>query len=103
MAGALLARGRRTASSWFRAAGVNDAWDRFYELLVSVGKVASSLTLPILKLIVKRFDLLNWSVGTPMWSKLSTAAIALGTTQIVVRPIPIVEPKLTWKCCEIDL
>lgn len=55
MAGALLARGRRTASSWFRAAGVKDDWDRFYELLVSAGKVASSLALPMLKLIVKRF------------------------------------------------
>jgi hypothetical protein len=28
MAGALLARGRRMASSWFRAAGVKDDWDR---------------------------------------------------------------------------
>lgn len=56
MAGALLARGRRTASSWFRAAGVKDDWDRFYELLVSAGKVAPSLALPLLRLIVKRFD-----------------------------------------------
>ena len=56
VAGALLARGRRTASSWFRAAGVKDDWDRFYELLVSAGKVASSLALPMLKLVVKRFD-----------------------------------------------
>lgn len=56
MAGALLARGRRTASSWFRVAGVKDDWDRFYELLGSVGKVAASLALPILKLIAKRFD-----------------------------------------------
>lgn len=56
MAGALLARGRRTASSWFRAAGVKDDWDRFYELLGSAGKVATSLALPILRLIVKRFD-----------------------------------------------
>lgn len=56
MAGALLARGRRTASSWFRAAGVKDDWDRFYELLVSAGKVATSLALPMLRLIVKRFD-----------------------------------------------
>lgn len=56
MAGALLARGRRTASSWFRVAGVKDDWDRFYELLVSAGKVAPSLALPLLRLIVKRFD-----------------------------------------------
>ncbi len=56
IAGAMLARGRRTASSWFRAAGVKDDWDRFYELLVSAGKVATSLALPLLRLIVKRFD-----------------------------------------------
>lgn len=56
MAGALLARGRRTASSWFRAAGVKDDWDRFYELLISTGKVAGSMALPILRLIVQRFD-----------------------------------------------
>jgi hypothetical protein len=56
VAGALLARGRRTASSWFRAAGVKDDWDRFYELLVSAGKVTTSLALPLLRVIVKRFD-----------------------------------------------
>lgn len=56
MAGAMLARGRRTASSWFRAAGVKDDWDRFYEMLVSAGKVATSLALPLLRVIVKRFD-----------------------------------------------
>ena len=32
-AGAMLAGGRRTASRWFRAAGVGDDWDRFYDLL----------------------------------------------------------------------
>lgn len=56
MAGAMLAHGRRTASSWFQAAGVQDDWDRFYDLLVSVGKNVTSLAFPILKLIVKRFD-----------------------------------------------
>jgi hypothetical protein len=55
MAGALLARGRRTASSWFRAAGVKDDWDRFYDLLGSAGKSASSLAIPLLRLIVRRF------------------------------------------------
>jgi hypothetical protein len=55
MAGALLARGRRTASSWFRAAGVKDDWDRFYDLLGSAGKSASSLALPLLRQIVRRF------------------------------------------------
>jgi hypothetical protein len=56
IAGAMLATGRRTASSWFRAAGVKDDWDRFYELLATVGKNASSLMTAILSIIVKRFD-----------------------------------------------
>ncbi len=56
LAGTLLAGGRRTAASWFRAAGVRDDWDRFYECLQSVGKNATSLMLPLVILIVKRFD-----------------------------------------------
>lgn len=56
VAGAMLARGRRTAASWFRSAGVQDDWDRFYELLQSVGKNAASLMFPIVMLIVKKFD-----------------------------------------------
>ena len=56
LAGALLAGGRRTAASWFRTAGVGDDWDRFYECLQSVGKNVSSLMLPLVMLIVKRFD-----------------------------------------------
>lgn len=38
LAEALLAGGRRTRTSWFRAAGVGYDWDRFYESLQSVGK-----------------------------------------------------------------
>lgn len=56
IAGALLARGRRTAASWFRCAGVKDDWDRFYELLQSIGKNTVSVMLPILMFIFKRFD-----------------------------------------------
>jgi hypothetical protein len=56
LAGALLAGGRRTAASWFRAAGVHDDWDRFYECLQSVGKNATSLMLPLAIWIVKKFD-----------------------------------------------
>ncbi len=56
LAGALLATSRRTASRWFRAAGVADDWDRFYDLLVSVGKQAASLMLPLLMCLVDRFD-----------------------------------------------
>lgn len=56
LAGALLAQGRRTASAWFRAAGVQDDWDRFYDALVAVGKATSSLTIPLLKWVVRRFE-----------------------------------------------
>lgn len=56
VAGAMLASGRRTAASWFRCAGVKDDWDRFYELLQSIGENAASLALPILQTIFARFD-----------------------------------------------
>ena len=56
LAGAILAKGRRTASSWFRAAGVQDDWDRFYETLISIGRIVASVATPLLKLIVGRFD-----------------------------------------------
>lgn len=56
LAGMMIASGRRTASSWLRSAGVKDDWDRFYELLISVGRNTSSLMLPLLSWIFKRFD-----------------------------------------------
>ena len=56
LAGAMLAGSRRTASRWFRAAGVADDWDRFYDLLCSIGKHAASLMMPLLMLLVRRFD-----------------------------------------------
>ena len=56
IAGAMLAGGRRTAASWFRAAGVHDDWDRFYECLQSVGRNAAALLLPLVIGMVKRFD-----------------------------------------------
>jgi hypothetical protein len=56
IAGAMLAGGRRTAASWFRCGGVKDDWDRFYELLQSIGRNTASLMLPLLIVIFKRFD-----------------------------------------------
>jgi Transposase DDE domain len=56
IAGMLLAMGRRTASRWFQCAGVKQDWDRFYELLASLGRATSSLMLPLLVRIVRRFD-----------------------------------------------
>jgi DDE superfamily endonuclease len=56
IAGAMLASGRRTAASWLRCAGVKDDWDRFYELLASIGKNTTSVMLAILIYILSRFD-----------------------------------------------
>lgn len=56
VAGAMLASGRRTAASWFHAAGVGDDWDRFYDCLQSVGKNAQVLLLPLANVLVRRFD-----------------------------------------------
>ena len=56
LAGAMLAGSRRTASRWFRAAGIADDWDRFYDMLVSIGKSTGPLVFPLLSAIVSRFD-----------------------------------------------
>lgn len=56
LAGAMLAGARRTASSWFRAAGVADDWDRFYDLLIAVGKHTVPLVTPLLHWIVRHLD-----------------------------------------------
>ena len=56
MAGMLLAMGRRTASRWLQCAGVKEDWDRFYELLASVGRQTGQLMLPVVRLIFRRFD-----------------------------------------------
>jgi hypothetical protein len=56
VAGMLLAGGRRTASRWFQSAGVKDDWDRFYDLLASLGRATSSLMIPLVACLVRRFD-----------------------------------------------
>jgi hypothetical protein len=45
-----LAGGRRTASSWFVAAGVQDDWDRFYDCPISVGRTSARLASAMLGL-----------------------------------------------------
>jgi len=47
----MLAGGRRTAARWFRAAGVQDDWDRYYECLQSIGRNVASLMLPLVMFI----------------------------------------------------
>ena len=55
VAGMLLADDRRTASSWFVAAGVQDDWDRFYDCLISVGRTSTKLSTTVLGLVVQQF------------------------------------------------
>ena len=53
VAGMMLASGRRTASSWFAAAGVRDDWDRFYDCLGSVGRCFKKLSAVVLGCVLK--------------------------------------------------
>ena len=55
VAGMLLADDRRTASSWFVAAGVQDDWDRFYDCLISIGRTSGNLATAVLGLVVRKF------------------------------------------------
>jgi hypothetical protein len=55
IAGMLLADDRRTASSWFVAAGVQDDWDRFYACLISVGQTSEKLATAVVGLLVQKF------------------------------------------------
>lgn len=55
VAGMFLADDRRTASSWFAAAGVQDDWDRFYDCLISVGRTSRKMSIAVLKLVVQKF------------------------------------------------
>lgn len=57
MAGAFLAKGRRTASSWLRAAGVGDDWDRFYESIASIGRMADSVAVALIRVVVAQLGI----------------------------------------------
>ena len=56
VAGMFLADDRRTASSWFVAAGVHDDWDRFYDVLISVGRQSREISEVVLRLVVAKLD-----------------------------------------------
>ena len=57
MAGMFLAKGRRTASTWLRAAGVGDDWDRFYESIASIGRLADSVAIALLRTVVSQLGI----------------------------------------------
>jgi DDE superfamily endonuclease len=56
VAGMFFADGRRTASSWFVAAGVLDDWDRFYDCLSSIGRNSNAMATAVLKLVATKFN-----------------------------------------------
>lgn len=108
----MLAKSRRTVSSWLRAAGVGDDWDRFYEHLVSIGKTISSLIMPLLWTILFRF-----APGSPLdrplrlclspfarsWYNLSmnpklTPEQAAALRQQPGEPLPIIDPTTNEVC-----
>lgn len=51
--GIIFAQGRRTASSWFRAAGVSDDWQDYYYFLGTVGRKVSSISTEFLRLAAR--------------------------------------------------
>ena len=56
VAGILLASGRRTASSWFRAARVGSGFRSYYYFLDSVGRKAERVAAVLLKIVTERID-----------------------------------------------
>ena len=56
VAGMLLADDRRTASSWFVAAGVLDDWDRFYDALISLGRQSREVSEVVLRFVIEKLD-----------------------------------------------
>src|SRR5215813_11246490 len=52
--GLLLARGRRTVTSWLRACGVGREYKRYYYLLGSVGRKATAIAGALLRILMQR-------------------------------------------------
>src|SRR5947209_7321186 len=53
LVGALFARGRRTVTSWFRAAGITDEFRPAYHALWAAGRRAESLALRLLVFVLR--------------------------------------------------
>jgi DDE superfamily endonuclease len=54
--GILLASGRRTAASWWRAAGVGDAFRSYYYFLDAVGRKVQDLAAVLVRIVWDRID-----------------------------------------------
>jgi hypothetical protein len=51
--GVIMAKGRRTVTSWLRAAGLQSDWEEFYYFLAAVGRVADYMAMLLLRLLVR--------------------------------------------------
>src|SRR5947209_18939081 len=63
LAGILFARGRRTVTSWFRAAGIADDFRPAYATVCAVGREASHLALTALHAVEPVLDAQRWVVA----------------------------------------
>ena len=53
LAGVLFARGRRTVTSWFRAAGIRDEFRQSYVTVCAVGRAADSMAVTVVVDVVR--------------------------------------------------
>ena len=86
VAGMLLADDRRTASSWFAAAGVHDDWDRFYDALIRIGRESQEVSEGPVCIMTPRRDQRG---GVLLWPQLNHAGVvgeasAVGRDRVVV-------------------
>jgi len=59
LAGILFAHGRRTVTSWLRAAGISDDYSDYYYFIASVGRNANSVATQLLVLLLRVLPLPN--------------------------------------------
>ena len=53
MLGVVMAKGRRTITSWLRAAGLRTGWEDYYYFLSAVGRVCEFMAMLLLRLLVR--------------------------------------------------
>ena len=53
MLGVVMAKGRRTITSWLRAAGLRTGWEDYYYFLAAVGRVCEFMAMLLLRLLVR--------------------------------------------------
>jgi len=54
MLGVVMAKGRRTVTSWLRAAGLRKGWQDYYYFLAAVGKACECMAMLLLRLLVRQ-------------------------------------------------